>query len=169
MRTAVQTEKRVAITLWFWASGSDYRTVGHLFGVAKATVCAIVKEVCASIVKLLLPRYIQIPTESALKDIVDGFKTNHVFPQCAGAVDGCHIPIVSPQKCPADYFNRKGWHSIVYVGWPGRVNDARVLRIPACTKRGRAISSFQTLNKRLLETTFHLSYLAIQPTCCCSG
>ena len=78
MRTGVQTEKQVAITLWFLASCSDYRTVGHLFGVAKPTVCVIVKEVCASIVELLLPRYIQIPTGSALKDIVDGFKTNHV-------------------------------------------------------------------------------------------
>ena len=76
----------------------------------------VVKEVCATIVKLLLPSYIQIPTGSALKDIVDGFKTNHGFPQCAGAVDGCHIPIVSPQECPADYYNRKGWHSIIFQG-----------------------------------------------------
>ena len=62
------------------------------------------------------------------------------FPQCAGVVDGTHIPIASPEECPADYFNRKGWHSIlmqgmvdhlgrftdIYIGWPGRVHDARV-------------------------------------------
>ena len=163
MRNAVQTEKRVAITLWFLASGSDYRTVGHLFGVAKATVCVVVKQVCASIVKLLLPSYIQMPTGSALKEIVDGFKTNHDFPQCAGAVDGCHVPIVSPQQCPADYFNRKGWHSIilqgtvddrgrfidVYIGWPGRVHDARVFSNSSLYKKGQSNSLFPDLKQKI--------------------
>ena len=69
------------------------------------------------------------------------------FPQCAGVVDGTHIPITSPEECPADYFHCKGWHSIlmqgmvdhmgrftdIYIGWPGRVHDARVLSTPACT------------------------------------
>ena len=64
------------------------------------------------------------------------------FPQCAGAVDGSHIPIEAPQICPADYPNRKGWHSVILqgvvdhvgcftdinVGWPGRVHDSRVLQ-----------------------------------------
>ena len=73
--------------------------------------------------------------------IVNGFETRWGFPQCVGAIDGSHIPIASPQEYPADYYNRKGWHSIVLqgvvdheyrfwnvnVGWPGRVHDARVL------------------------------------------
>ena len=52
-------------------------------------------------------------------------------------IDGCHIPIEAPRNCPADYHNRKGWHSIILqglvdpdtnVGWPGRVHDSRVLQ-----------------------------------------
>ena len=38
MRRAVSVERRVALTLWFLATNSDYRTIGHLFGVSKATV-----------------------------------------------------------------------------------------------------------------------------------
>ena len=91
-------------------------SIGHLF---KSTVCVVTKHVCASIVKLLLPEYIQVPTGAALKEVVEGFKTDHSFPQCAGAVDGSHIPIVSPQECPADYYNRKGWHSIILQGNSG--------------------------------------------------
>ena len=35
-------------------------------------------------------------------------------PQCAGAVDRTHIPVVSPiKKCPANYYNHKGCHSII--------------------------------------------------------
>ena len=33
MRKAVPTDVRVALTLWFLATGADYRTIGHLFGV----------------------------------------------------------------------------------------------------------------------------------------
>ncbi|XP_064384383.1 uncharacterized protein LOC135333340 [Halichondria panicea] len=140
MRKAVPVEKRVAITLWYLATNSDYRTIGHLFGVSKATVCIVVKEVCAAIVDVLMPRCVRIPTGHDLRTVVDGFENDFGFPQCAGVVDGTHIPIVSPEYCPADYYNRKGWHSVIlqgtvdnagkftniYIGWPGRVHDARV-------------------------------------------
>ena len=75
----------------------------------------VTKEVCAAIVKVLLPRYIQVPAEDVLtcKKIIEGFKDGLGFPQCAGVVDGIHIPIVSLEECPADYYNRKGFSSIV--------------------------------------------------------
>ena len=92
MRRAVSTETCVAIT-WFLATGADYRTIGHLFGVSRSTVCVVTKEVCAVIVERLLPQYIKMPTGTALKVVVDGFKNDLGFPQCAGAVDGTHVPI----------------------------------------------------------------------------
>ena len=42
LRKAVPTDKRVAITLWFFATGADYRTIAHLFGVSKSTVSLVV-------------------------------------------------------------------------------------------------------------------------------
>lgn len=151
IRKAVATEKRVALTLWFLATGSGYRTIGHLFGVAKSTMCVVTKEVCSCIVSQLLRQYVQMPQADALKEVVKGFANDHDFPQCAGAVDGTHIPIASPRDCPADYYNRKGWHSIImqgtvnskglfmniYVGWPGRVHDARVFANSSLFKRGQ--------------------------------
>ena len=79
-------------------------------------------------------------TGTSLKVVIDGFKNNFDFPQCAGTVDGTHIPVLLHQEYPADYYNRKGWHSIlmqgvvdhqgrfidINIGWPGRVHDARV-------------------------------------------
>ena len=67
MRTAISVEQQVALTLWFLATNSDYRTIGHLFGVSKPTVCVITKEVCAAIVNILRPKYIQISTGDYLK------------------------------------------------------------------------------------------------------
>ena len=118
---------------------------------SKSTVCVVVKEVCWSIVDELLPDYIHIRTGAALREVVDGFKNTHGFPQCAGVIDGTHIPIISPYECPADYYNRKGYHSVimqgtvdhqglfidVYIGWPGRVHDARVFANSSLYQRGQ--------------------------------
>ena len=54
MRKAVPTDIRVALTLWFLATGADYRTIGHLFGVSKSTVCLVSKDVCSAIVNCCL-------------------------------------------------------------------------------------------------------------------
>ena len=96
MRGAIPVVKRVAMTLWFLATGADYRTIGHLFGVSKSSVCLVTKEVCSSIVSQLLPQFVRFLTGSALTEVVEGFKNELGFPQCVGAVDGSHIPIVSP-------------------------------------------------------------------------
>lgn len=140
LRKAICVEKRVAITLWCLATPSEYRTIGHLFGVARCTVCVIVHETVDAIVSKLLTTYITFPTGQALVKVVQGFDEKWNLPQCAGAIDGSHIPVKAPLLNHTDYYNRKGWYSViiqavvdcnylfrdVYVGWPGSVHDARV-------------------------------------------
>lgn len=58
----------------------------------------VTKEVCATIVNVMLPMYIQVPSGDELKKVVEGFKDELGFPQCAGVVDGAYIPVVSPEK-----------------------------------------------------------------------
>ena len=45
LRRAISVEKRVAITLWCLATCTEYRTIAHLFGVSRSTVCVIVHDV----------------------------------------------------------------------------------------------------------------------------
>ena len=59
-RKAITVHHRVVITYWL-ADTAHYRTIANLFGVWKSTVCGIVKQVCEVIVKILLPRYINVP------------------------------------------------------------------------------------------------------------
>ena len=67
-----------------------------------------------------------------------------------------HIPIMAPHQFPGDYFNRKGWHSIlmqgtvdhlysftdINVGWPDRVHDSRVLVNSTLYQKGEQGSLF---------------------------
>ena len=126
------------------------RSIAHLFGVAKSTTCQIVDEVYVAILQMLFGQYITIPSQDRLESIIQGFANDWNFPQCAGAIDGYHIPIQAPQECPKDYYNRKRHHSIllqglvdhcycfmdIKVGWPGSVHDARVLVNSELFRRG---------------------------------
>ena len=140
IKKAVSVKGRVAITPWRLSTNVDYRTIAHLFGVAKSTACETVEEVCNAFIRKLFKKYIAIPSREAVAPITQGFTDDWGFPQCVGALDGCHIPILAPQDSPKDYFNRKRHHSILLqglvdhkyrfmdiVGWPGSVHDAQVL------------------------------------------
>ena len=109
-------------------------------GVARCTVCLIIHETCSAIVSTLLSTYISFPTGDALEEVVEGFKERWGFPQCAGSIDGSHISVPPPLMNHTDYYNRKGFYSVIVqavvdhnclfrnicVGWPGSVHDARL-------------------------------------------
>lgn len=140
-RKAICVQHRVAITLWCLATCGEYRTIGHLFGIARCTVCVIVHDTCTAIVTTMMSQYITFPKGDDLKEVIAGFKEKCGFVQCAGAIDGTHVAVRAPAMNHTDYYNRKGWYSIivqgvvdhnylfrnVYCGWPGSVHDARVL------------------------------------------
>ena len=134
-------EHHVAITLWTLATCSEYRTIGHLFGVARCTVCVIVHERCKVIVDVLLKEHIQFSNGRDLVNVIEGFKSKLNMIQCAGTINGSHISVSPPTMNHTDYYNRKGWYSVIVqavvdheylfhdicVGWPGSVHDAQVL------------------------------------------
>ena len=74
--------------------------------------------------------------------IAKKFKRKAGIPHAIGAIDGSHIPIKAPVQFPMDYFNRKGFYSIVlqavidssgkfidiFVGYPGSTHDSKIFR-----------------------------------------
>ena len=75
-----------------------------------------------------------------MNKFVREFENIHGIPYVVGAVDGSHIPIVAPRLHAADYYNRKGFHSILLqgvvsskcmfwnfdIGWAGSMHDANL-------------------------------------------
>lgn len=137
----VPVDKQIAVTIWHLATNIEYRTIAALFGIGISTVCTIVCNTTRAITQHLLPQYVQMPSRGRLREILQEFETLWGFPQVVAALDGTHIPILKPTECPSDYYNRKGFYSIliqgvvdsqgcfidVNIGWPGKVHDARVL------------------------------------------
>ena len=58
----------------------------------------------------------KIPKGDRLKELVQNFELSKGFPQAVCAIDGTHIPIIHPEQSPADYYNRKGYYSIIIQG-----------------------------------------------------
>lgn len=112
-RRAIPLQMHVGVALWWLATGAGYRTLAHLFGISSVSVCLIVNDFCQAMRDELWREYIQLPQLEELQNVIRGFKTRWGCPQCAGAIDGSHIPVIAPSEDHTDYFNRKGWHSVI--------------------------------------------------------
>ncbi|KAK6487166.1 protein ANTAGONIST OF LIKE HETEROCHROMATIN PROTEIN 1-like [Huso huso] len=153
LRIPIRLDMRVAITLWRLATNVENQTLSHLFSFGRSTVGKIVIDVCKAIVKILMPRVIRFyDTE----DIVEGFQRKWGFPNCGGAVDGCHFPNLCPPFSATEYYNRKCYYSVVMqavvdyrfcftdinIGGPGKIHDARELRNSILFINGQAGALF---------------------------
>ena len=96
-RKAISVRHRLAITIWTLATPSEYRTIAHLFGVARSTVCVIVHDTCKAIVDILFDEFITFPHGRQLEKTISGFQAKWQVPQCVGAIDGSHIPVSVPE------------------------------------------------------------------------
>lgn len=109
------------------------------------------------------------------------------FPQCYGAIDGCHIAVSVPKSEATDYYNFKGWHSVILfaavdhryrftyinVGVPGRSNDSTIfenskLKHMHCTNEvfktySKIISGVEIPVLLIGDSAFRLSNIVMKP------
>ncbi|KAL0153598.1 hypothetical protein M9458_051078 [Cirrhinus mrigala] len=139
-----ETDIEVLVFLYWLAHAASYRVASQTFDIPKSSVHDIVHRVSQAIMGILR-RVICLPTGDDLEAVGAGFAQlagSPAFSRAVGAIDGCHIRIKPPTNNSHCYYNRKQFHSIqlqaitdhrgkfldVFVGYPGSVHDARVLR-----------------------------------------
>jgi len=135
-------EQKIGASLWFLATGECFRSIGDRFGIGESTFSYALRDVINVLITKFLVEKIGFPnTVLEINEVTNGFRRIGRISDVFGAIDGSHIPIKAPHLFPVDYFNRKGFYSIVLqavvdhnkkfldicVGWPGSTHDSRVL------------------------------------------
>ena len=72
-----------------------------------------VHETCEAIIRKFKSVYISLPTGENLKPVIPGFYYKLNIPRCTGSADGSQMPISPAAMNHFDYYNHKGWYSII--------------------------------------------------------
>ena len=140
MRLAVPVQVKVAVSITRLATGNSMQCIADLYKIGLSTSQLAVSQFTRAVKSVLLKTYIRWPTVSVMEKFAEEFQDIHDIPYVVGAVDGSHISIVAPRLHAADYFNRKGFHSILLqgvvssrcvfwdfdIGWAGSMHDANL-------------------------------------------
>lgn len=142
MRNAISPAEQLAVTLRFLATGESYTSLQYQFRINKGTLSLLIPNVCKAISSVIAHVAACPSTTAEWSEISHRFQYRWQLPNCLGAIDGKHIRILHPPGTGSDYFNYKGYFSLVLmavvgpdaefifadVGCQGRISDGGVLR-----------------------------------------
>ena len=107
---------KLAIILHHLASRSSYSTMQNGWRVPANTQSVLVWEVCLAIVDEYLPDVMTCPTTSeGWRTISDQFLQRWNLPHTCSALDSKYIACKAPAKSGSQYYNYKGFYSIVLM------------------------------------------------------
>ena len=139
---SIEPAKKLALTLRYLATGTDFADLGNLFRVGQSSVRCIIRDVTEAIATHpFFKSLVKFPSTDeefykVSKDFFDMFQ----FPDCVGAVDDTHVKIQKPRDDPTSYFDYKKEYSVhlqavcdsrtrvlfYHIGAPGKNNDGGV-------------------------------------------
>ena len=140
LRLAIPVQVKVAVSISRLATGNSMKCIADLYKIGLSSSQLAVSQFCGAIKKHLLRKFINWPSPSTMDRYAREFEELHQIPYVVGAVDGSHIPIIAPRLHAPDYYNRKGFHSILLqgvvsakclfwdfdIGWAGSMHDANL-------------------------------------------
>ncbi|XP_060561924.1 putative nuclease HARBI1 [Ruditapes philippinarum] len=116
-RPPLEAGLKVAITMRFLATGNSYHSLAFDFRVAHNTISLFVPEVCEAIVAEFKDEVICTPsTPDEWIEVANKFRRRWDFHHTCGALDGKHIAIKKPKQSGSQFYNYKGFFSIVLLG-----------------------------------------------------
>ena len=107
---------KVAITLRHLASGAKYKEMQYGWRVPHNTISLVVREVCVAIIEEYTEELLAPPqTDAEWRQISDNWLNRWNFPHVIGAIDGKHIACKAPANTGSDYYNYKGFFSVILL------------------------------------------------------
>lgn len=143
LRKAIPAEIKLAITLRYLATGESLDSLMWQFRVHKSTITQFIGPVCKSKYNAFSPEYMAVPqSPENWMELVKKTSERWQFLNAFAAVDGKHFSLICPSHSGSDYYNYKGFYSIVLlafvdydykfllveVGTHGRISDGGICR-----------------------------------------
>ena len=110
--------QQVLVALNHYAGGQFQRTTGLCGGISQPTVCRIVKRVSVAIC-MHKAQHIKTPSLDEMHATAGRLRQRFGIARIALGVDGMHVrlekaPIIHITVVQQDFFNRKGFHSLMF-------------------------------------------------------
>ena len=116
MRPAHPPGLKLALVLRHLASGATYHDMQYAWRVPPNSIHYMVKEVCRAIVDEYLEEQLATPsTPEEWRQLARDWLERWNLPHVVGAIDGKHVAIKCPNNSGSDYFNYKGFFSIILL------------------------------------------------------
>ena len=116
MRQPIDPEIKIAITVMFLANGESYESLMYQFQVHSITISKFIPVVCNKIYETFKGRFLRLPDTTEEWEIIE-HETRLLwqFYNCIAAADGKHIVIIHPSNSGSEFYNYKGFFSIVLL------------------------------------------------------
>ena len=143
MRKPISAEERLAVTLRYMATGETMESLMYQYRIHSTTLGLFIQPVCRAIFHVLAPQYIKCPdSEQEWSKLADKTWERWQFLNGYLAVDGKHVGVICPAHSGSDYYNYKGFFSVVLMafvdfdyhfviaeaGTQGKISDGGVYR-----------------------------------------
>ena len=143
LREPISAEEKLAVTLRYLATGESYQSLMYQFRIHRSTISVFIPKVCDAIYNALQEEYFSLPSsKEQWLNIANAVEERWQFPNAFAAADGKHISIYHPHNSGSEFYNYKGFFSVVLmafvdhdykfifadVGCQGRISDGGVYR-----------------------------------------
>lgn len=98
----------------YFITGTHFGDLLVQFRVGTSTIHYIIRRTCDAILKTMMSE-LSYPTERDYYDIMNKFWSERQMPNCVGAIDGKHVMIQAPPWSGSQYYNYKGYFSVVLL------------------------------------------------------
>ena len=116
LRESISAEQRLVVTIRFLSSGDAQQSLCYSFRLGKSTLSAIISETCSAIYEQLKEEYLRAPkSENEWLGIAETYENMWNMPNVIGAIDGKHIRIQCPSYSGTQFYNYKGFFSVVLM------------------------------------------------------
>jgi hypothetical protein len=113
-RQPLEPGLKLALTLRHLASGATYKDMSYGWRVPPNTMSKVVREVCTAILAEFTDEMLTLPnTEEGWRALATQWYETWQFPNTIGAIDGKHVAIRAPLNSGSEYYNYKGFFSII--------------------------------------------------------